>query len=532
MPSAVLPRRDLRACVVYYARRASRLSLILWVAAASTACAAAPRRLPVPDKPAQEKAFTQVREVFAEDFTRAKGSAEKLSALAATLLEQAAQSPQPSTRYVLLQIAADTAVRAADVAAAMKAVEELEKNFQVDAAAMKLDTLKALAHSARTPLASAALVEQLERLVDEQIAADQYPAALEAARMAVDEIRKGRDAAARKRAVGQLSRTEETAQAYDELKQSLDLLARTLDDPAANSAVGKFFCLTKGDWKKGLPMLARGDDRPLRDLARAELQSEKRAGDANPQPPMPNVLSLADAWWDLAEKEQGRPREQLRAHAVACYRLALAKLTGLDKTRVERRVAEASQPATHEEPRPAAKPIRRPSSKVRIIQALYGKPRHAVDVTAAVQTAVAKDPYLPLRVDMYLNGGIDPAPNQHKTLILRYQIGRTLVDRLLHEGTVETIPPMPKAGVPLAEAADQFTVLAGRYGSGVTWLDVTSNVAGLVSDPAAAFNFDAKKVADDQTRKSCHALVVWFDYQGRRYVRVFEHTRKCLLLPP
>jgi hypothetical protein len=468
--------------------------------------------------------------VFAADLSQAKGSAEKLSALAGILLEHATESPEPPVRYVLFAMATDAAVQAVDVAAAMKAAGELAKRFQVDAAAVRLDALKRLAHAARTPPQSAAVVEQLVALVEDRIAADDYAPAQEASRLAVEEAREGRDVAVRKRAVEQFRRTEEAAAAWAALQPSLGVLAQTPADPAANTAVGRFLCLVKGDWRRGLPLLARGNDPALGKLAQRELQ-EAQPGGGVPAAPKRNTLSLADAWWDLAEQEEGRPRAQLRAHAIACYRAALENLVGLDKARVQRRLAEAEPPAVAETPRTSARSHRRPAPASKILQAVYGKPKQGVDVTAAIQKALAKDPYLPIRVDMYLNGGIDPAPNQHKTLLLRYQFGRGMVERLLHEGSVETIPWIPPDGATLTEAADQFTVLAARYGAGVSWLDVTGSVSDLVTDPTVAFNFDPKKRVDDQARKACRALVVWFDYRGRRYVRVFEHTRRCLLLP-
>jgi hypothetical protein len=423
---------------------------------------------------------------------------------------------------VLLQMGVEAAVQAADVAAALKALKTLDEQFLVDAPRLQLDTLQALARTARTPSSSATVVEQLMILADERVAADDYPLALQAARVAVEEVRRHPDVALRKRAVGQLHRTGQLAAAYEALESARDTLARSPTDPAANFAVGKFICLVKGEWRRGLPLLARSDDPAFRVPAQAELQlTDARRADA---------LRVADAWWELAGHAEEAAREPLRLHALENYRLALPKLTGLERARVERRRAEASRGATPAENPP--KPVRRTTVRPRILQAVYGKSRRVVDVTAAIQAAVAKDPYLPIRVDMYLNGGIDPAPSQHKTLLLRYQIGRTVTERLLHEREVETIPPLPKEGLTLPEAADQFTVLAARYGAGVTWFDVTSQIAGVVADPAVPFNFAPGQVVDDQARKSCHALVVWFDYQGRRYVRVFDHVRQCLLLPP
>lgn len=517
--------QDRRGCGASTGRRVGALPgvcrCLLAVLATVVAEAGAPRR-PVPDEPLQERARQQVRTVFADDLARAKGSTERQATLATTLLEQVAQTREPALQFVLLQMGVEAAVQAADVATAWKAIEKLESQFLIDAPKLKLETLETLSRTARTPSSSAAVVEQLMALVEERVAADDYPAALQAAQVAVEEVRRHPDLALRKRVVGQLHRAEQIAAAYETVKPALDTLGRSPADPAASAAVGKFLCLVKGEWKRGLPLLARSDDPAFRAAAQAELQltDERQA----------NALRVADAWWELTERAEEAAREPLRAHALENYRLALPKLAGLDRVRVDRRLAETSRTAVSAAA--PAKSVRRPTVRPKILQAVYGKSKRVVDVTAAIQAAVAKDPYLPIRVDMYLNGGIDPAPYQHKTLLLRYQIGRTVTERLLHEREVETIPPLPKEGLALAEAADQFTVLAARYGAGVTWYDATSHVAATVSDPTAAFNFTPAKVVDDQTRKSCHALVVWFDYQGRRYVRVFDHVRQCLLLPP
>ena len=36
--------------------------------------------------------------------------------------------------------------------------------------------------------------------------------------------------------------------------------------PPANLTVGKYYCFQKGDWEKGLPMLALGQDETLKAL--------------------------------------------------------------------------------------------------------------------------------------------------------------------------------------------------------------------------------------------------------------------------
>lgn len=89
-------------------------------------------------------------------------------------------------------------------------------------------------------------------------------------------------------------------------------------------------CLMKGDWEKGLPMLAMGGDAKLKAPTAKDLAEPKEAA---------AQVEVGDAWWDLAEAEKGPAKSNLQKRALHWYRLALPNLAGLNKTRVEKRVA-------------------------------------------------------------------------------------------------------------------------------------------------------------------------------------------------
>ena len=74
-------------------------------------------------------------------------------------------------------------------------------------------------------------------------------------------------------------------------------LEKNRDDAAANLAVGKFYCFSKGDWEKGLPLLARGADAALKSVAEKEQANPNTAEER---------LGLADQWWQLADGRRGR----------------------------------------------------------------------------------------------------------------------------------------------------------------------------------------------------------------------------------
>jgi formylglycine-generating enzyme required for sulfatase activity len=98
--------------------------------------------------------------------------------------------------------------------------------------------------------------------------------------------------------------------------------------------MGRYLCLTKGNWEAGLPLLALSGDAKLKELAKKEL--------AKPGVTMAQV-ELADAWSELAEAEKEPGKTNLQRRALHWFRQALPGLTGLTKTRVEKTVQELAK---------------------------------------------------------------------------------------------------------------------------------------------------------------------------------------------
>ena len=115
--------------------------------------------------------------------------------------------------------------------------------------------------------------------------------------------------------------------ACEDVKTAKVTLEKTPDDPDANTVVGKHLCFVKGDWDKGLPMLALGNDAVLKALTRQELQG---AASSTEQ------IGLGDGWWELAEKEPETSQKQTRTRAAYWYRKALPGLSGLAKDRIQK----------------------------------------------------------------------------------------------------------------------------------------------------------------------------------------------------
>ena len=95
--------------------------------------------------------------------------------------------------------------------------------------------------------------------------------------------------------------------AFQEYQAAWALMQDDPAEPAANLAAGRYLCLVKGDWKRGVPMLALGSDAALKAVALMEL----RGADSAEQ-----QAAIGNAWWDVAETRQGEERNLLQLRAA------------------------------------------------------------------------------------------------------------------------------------------------------------------------------------------------------------------------
>ncbi len=123
------------------------------------------------------------------------------------------------------------------------------------------------------------------------------------------------------------------AKSFEALKPALEALKKNPDDPLANLAVGRYRCFIKGDWRVGLPLLAKGSDPDLKDAAAKEIAGADTSE---------TQVALGDQWWTLADKMEGLAKRRVRARAAFWYDQALPELSGLSKAKVERRMKQVS----------------------------------------------------------------------------------------------------------------------------------------------------------------------------------------------
>jgi serine/threonine protein kinase len=287
-----------------------------------------PARRPIPDKAAQFKSRKLFEEVFKKELADRSFAGRR--ALAERLMTEAAKAESvPADQFLLLVGAADAAIEASDLPLCFKAADELSTVYDVDGVRVKGDlALKTTFRTIPAAVASENCSAGL-KLVEQLVAAEDYATAsrlLTALRSAAPDAT-------------WTSKIQDATRSLDALRAASNVAALGLqklkanpDDPAANLAVGRFLCLFKNEWNKGLPLLAKGGNAPLSAAAALDLTQPGTSA---------RQIEVGDGWWSLAESEGGPARLALKQRASRWYDIALkgGDIAGLSRTRLEQHVA-------------------------------------------------------------------------------------------------------------------------------------------------------------------------------------------------
>ncbi|HLX60889.1 MAG TPA: hypothetical protein VKX17_06365 [Planctomycetota bacterium] len=253
-----------------------------------------------------KKSEKQIKDLFKEKYQ--KNAPEDRAALARELLSNARGTDNdPAGKFVLLRESKDIAALAGDAATALQAIEAMDKDFSVDALQLKTDALAKAASYATQPESRLAVATAYLAEIDTLEAADKYDLAAKFFAAADTAARRVSDPAASSALVQRVKDARDQQAEFSKVKKAVETLAANPDEGAANLIVGRFYCLVKDDWTRGLPMLQKSNDPKIKDAADSDLNVQSTAE---------SKAHAADAWWALAEKEKSRPaqlRMQLRA---------------------------------------------------------------------------------------------------------------------------------------------------------------------------------------------------------------------------
>lgn len=273
-----------------------------------------------------------LKEVYADQLKDRSLAARR--ALAKKLLDDSDKADNtPADRFALLGGALESAKEGESLRLCLDAAQKMAEAFDVDGLKLKVEAATSM------NLKSSGQEDNSENfragldLVDALANAEEFQEAL---RM-LTAIRPlgGANVESRKLVLQRAQFLESAWLAFERIQPSLEKLKTTPDDPAANLAVGNYYCLRVGAWEKGLPFLAKSADARLKELARQELAAPTESA---------GQLKLADAWWELAEDKgtneiDARP---MKVHAATWYRAGQSGAIGLEGRVVQVRLEQAA----------------------------------------------------------------------------------------------------------------------------------------------------------------------------------------------
>jgi formylglycine-generating enzyme required for sulfatase activity len=335
-------------------------------AAPSQPAAASPvvRQAP-PGEAEQEKALKAAQDEIKAQWQQAQTPVAK-GALAKQLLQQAIDRQNDGAgKFALFELARDMAAEAGDWELVQATIHAQAEAFVVDRFEIGDSVLADWAKRPQNLAERSALVEKIIKLLDEALDAPDVAAADSLCKLAVSEAAKSHLKVLVQRAQNCKKRLAEAHRTAEILVKAQAALAANPNDEEAKLVVGRQLCFGKGDWEKGLPMLAHGSDEALRTLAQQDLAaqgsgpSNPQSPPSNPQSPIPNPLLLADAWWNLALAATGTQKERLMLHAGRWYGVAAEDSpAGREGTKIEKRLLEiAKLRARLPSPPPAVTPL-------------------------------------------------------------------------------------------------------------------------------------------------------------------------------
>ncbi len=285
---------------------------------------------PTPTETERAEKRKLVATLFKDRYSSAKSRPQKRQ-LAAEILSVAAETHDDIPgMYVLLRIGRDMAVNAGDVRLAEQAIDQLARYFEINRLRFTLDAFKQIEKNVVDRSGKEHLYAAATRLIDEFESQDDYDSAMASSRIAVDCARSLRNGRLVQASKDRQEQVERVGKKLKSIEPSIALLAADPSDPQANLAVGQYLCFWKGQWDRGLKMLANCSNPSLCQAATLDLATDTSE----------DALETGDQWWQASQELDPHESKQARARAVVHYLRARDKTNGLHRRRIEQRIAE------------------------------------------------------------------------------------------------------------------------------------------------------------------------------------------------
>ncbi len=215
-----------------------------------------------------------------------------------------------------------------DLQTAVGVAAFIEDKYDTDAGELRVAILREMLKAKLVPAAKKMAYQQALSVIDQIMDADYF----DEAGAILSAMTSGANRLGDRTLLMALAERRKTAtnlgRQFRLVKDAKTKLKANPDDTAANLLVGRFLCLSKEEWDDGLPLLAKGDNEPLKKLASQELKKSKSSTE---------MMALANGWF--AEGKDTSGPQQIGMYLRAKQWYEKAKPTGLSLSLAKQNIA-------------------------------------------------------------------------------------------------------------------------------------------------------------------------------------------------
>lgn len=310
--------------------------LCSWVRSEDTTSISDNKLIPAPSDQQLTAGVTNLKSLYAADYRGAEDKSDlqarlSSSALARKLLTTAEDTPPTNDGYFpMLSEAVRLSTLSSKPEMAIDAIDKLATTHKIDASRMKLDVLSHFAQKS-TSLPD---VKAASRFV---MPAIQNAANTQDLETALAILSVGETIAKRmvdRTMQSDLTFTRDLIEKLQDQESEFQTALKNVDldqnDASSNLTIAKYFGLRKGSWAEAEVYANRVDEEEVRSLFVREL--------VNPENP-PEILRLANDWWDYAATQTGAVKLQAEDVALSRYASIVKSLKGFEQKQVESRLS-------------------------------------------------------------------------------------------------------------------------------------------------------------------------------------------------
>lgn len=286
--------------------------------------------LPIPDPEEQKAARAEIEKIYGERYKAASSPSERV-ALGHEMIEMSRRIDNASERYCLLQSARNISISYGNVDLLKRALKDLSFHFNVDNHQQRIKSLLAIEKHVSDPAQLRVLGEEWLPFYYISVAKENYSEASNLLKKVGQIAYRSKAKPLYERCLGLKKDLETMQEGKRQAEEGLERLEKVPNHASSHEKVGKYLTLMRGDYRFGIPHLAKGEDAALKAIAELELTHPQEAEDE---------IAMGNRWWKYAESQSGVVSSYAKWRAAFWYEQTIGKYDGIQQVRALDRIRE------------------------------------------------------------------------------------------------------------------------------------------------------------------------------------------------